>query len=68
MLLLTIDTTLVDAAKAFADCSDGTDSACNNGFEAILADLASTSKNLEVAPAECVHEGRGDYKTCAATL
>ncbi len=63
-LFSAIDTTIADATKAFGDCSDGTDSACNSDFEKILSDLEETNSGLRMALEDCVHMTRGDLRVC----
>jgi dihydroxyacetone kinase-like predicted kinase len=63
-MLTTVDSTLVDAEKAFDDCSDGTASQCNEDISGILAVLGDASKDLEEDLADCVDIKIGSVKQC----
>ncbi|GMI37277.1 hypothetical protein TeGR_g11314 [Tetraparma gracilis] len=67
-ILATVDSTLEHAETAFDDCSDGTDSQCNEDVSAILSVLADASSSLEADLADCVHLGMGDIKQCVTDV
>ena len=63
-MLATVDLTLVDAEKAFSDCSDGTNSQCNEDISGIITVLGDASKDLEEDLADCVDIKIGSIKQC----
>mmetsp|Transcript_22222 Transcript_22222/g.46156 ORF Transcript_22222/g.46156 Transcript_22222/m.46156 type:complete len:416 (-) Transcript_22222:98-1345(-) len=63
-MLSSVDSTLADAETAFDDCSDGTDSECNEDISAVLSVISDASKDLEQDLADCVHLKLGSIKEC----
>jgi len=65
---VTVDQTLDMATTAFGDCSDGTDSECNQDVAAILAVLEDASDDVKADLDDCVKVKMGGYKQCVTDV